>query len=224
MTTENSTPVQFLRSGSNILTTWPHNLPNDREHTQPAYQVIDPERITSAVGIMRSFEQKRQAAAADVTLSDEGKRQRTADAASNALANLRGMADKVRSLEAEYQELAANAVQIPEASAADAMHDMEIARMARSDAKTPTALELTSQRTRLALVRVPVEISGIKPETLERLRGSFVSPETALELEQRTAAIRAAREGVQRAIKLVSGLSDFGIAQKRAMVGAGFDV
>lgn len=224
MTIENSTPVQFMRSGSNIVATWPVGLPTDREHTQEAYRLIDPEAASSAVGILRRLHETKEATQADPMLSDAGKLQKTAEAAAVALANLRTKADTVRRLESEYQQLAADAVQIPEASAADAMHDMEIARMARADSKTAPAIELASERTRLALVRVPVEISGIKPETRERLRGSFISPEMALELEQRATALHAAREGVQRAIRLASGHSDLSLAQKRALVGAGFDV
>ena len=224
MTTENSTSVQFMRSGSNIVAIWPRDLPNQADHTSEAFKLVDPESLTSAVGIARRFNEAKDAANADKTLSDIGKRERISEAAMNALVNLRTKADTVRRLEAEYQQLAAEAVQIPEPSMADVMHDMEIARMARADSKTAPAIELSSERTRLALVRVPVEISGIKPETRERLRGSFISPEIALQLEQRTAAIGTARGGVQRAIQLVSGHSSLGQAQKKAIVGEGFDV
>lgn len=224
MSKEQATEHQFLRSGMNLLTIWPAGLATDQEHTADAYRLIDPDSVSSAVGILRRFNEIKEATSADPALSDVGKLQRLDEAANNALGNLRTKADGIRRLESEYQEMAQEAVKIPEPGMADVMHDMEIARMARADSKTATAIELASERTRLALVRVPVEISGIKPETRERLRGSFISPELALELEQRSTALHAAREGVQRAIRLVSGHSSLGQAQKKAMVGEGFDV
>lgn len=209
-----------------IIGIWSSDLPQT-EHTQAAFQLVDPERVSSATGILKSYEAKKQAIKQDAELSEAGKLKRIAEAASVTLANLRGPAKKLIEMEGEYSETvkAATADAVPPASVIDAMYDIEIAKQARQEDKIPTLLERGTARERLALVRTPGEISGLKPEVIERLRGSMVSPQLAYEFEGQTAAMRAARQTIQTAIKQISpDATDMTAVQKRALIGEGFDV
>lgn len=209
-----------------IIGIWSNDLPMT-EHAASAYQLIDPERVSSATGILKSYERKKQAIKQDLELSEAGKLKRIAEAASVTLANLRSPAKKLIEMESEYGETvkAATADAVPPASVIDAMYDIEIAKQARQEDKIPTLLERGTPRERLALVRTPGEISGLKSEVIERLRGSMVSPDLAYQFEAQTASMRAARQTIQTAIKQISpDATDMSPAQKRALIGEGFDV
>jgi hypothetical protein len=215
-------PSSAVRSDGDILTLWPKDL--DSLAHWNAFSLIDPERVSSATGILNALRATEARLAADTELSDHGKQVRLESAASSAFHNLGRLAKDVRALEAKYEADTAASISIPKADVNDTLFDIELARQARSEGKIPTLLEMSSERMRLALVRAPVELSGIAPEIRERLRGSFVDHDTALQLEERSKAIAAARVGVQRAIELTARNSDMTVKQMQAIVGDGWNV
>lgn len=209
-----------------ILTLWPADI-EQNEKTAEAFSVVDPERVSSAVGIVNRFWQRVAALKGDAELSPLGKDKRISELAETALAQLASPAGKLREMREAYTEEAEAITRdaVPNPSFVDALHDIEIARLARESDKIATLLEMGTERERLALVRTPPEITGLKRETVERLRGSLVSPDVAVQLESRTAALEAAKTGIQTAIKTISPLaSHMSLTQKRATVGEGFDV
>lgn len=216
----------FRNEKGTIVGLWSSHLP-ETEHSAKVYSLVDPERVSSATGVFKAFERTLTAVGNDPELSAAGKQNRIAEAAGVALASLRNPAQKLREMEGEYTEVskAATADAVPAASVIDAMYDIEIAKQARQEDKIPTMLERGTPRERLALVRTPGEISGLKSEVIERLRGSLVSPDLAVELEGQTAALRAGRETIQAIVKQVSAhATNMTHAHKRSLIGETFDI
>ena len=216
---------QTIRSNGKIVAFWPAGVPTDSPHTRAIFGLIDPSRISSATSILNGFHAARDNASGDKNLSAQGIRERVGKAALNALANIAPRAADVRRQRAEYEALARQSVVIPKADMADTLFDIELVRQVKAEGKIPSILDMSSERLKLAIVRAPVELSGVSSDVRERLRGSFVSPDLALDLQQRSAAIEAAHEGVQNAITAVAGaVTDMTPIEKRALIGDGFRV
>ncbi|MBS0495963.1 MAG: hypothetical protein JSS31_18910 [Proteobacteria bacterium] len=180
-----------------------------------ALAMIDPERVSSAPGIVGLFERSAAQAHGDKDLSDSGKAARVRSAADSRLMGLSTTAKELVALEKEHRQKQGEAMRRaapPAADAAQAVIDVALAQQIREAKPISFVLENSSERVRQALARVPVELSGITSEQQARIVGTFVSPEMAVVLGEEQAALNGAREVIQDAI---SGLQ--GIAQVEPM-------
>lgn len=219
--------MSMTRVGKAIFSYWPDEIPRDAEHTAPAWSVIDPERVSSVIGIMKSYHDRIAQVNADKSLSPVGKAEKVAAITESTFGNVATLAKRVARLEEEHRQddARATAEAIPKADPSETLIDIELARIARAEGKIPTALEHANPRFRMALARVPAEISGITEQTRARLRGSLVDPQVASVLGERAEALGLARNAVQRAItELMKSVQIAGEKPRKlaAMVGPGW--
>lgn len=161
---------------------------------------LDEERASSAPGIMRLFLETADAARSDDKLSALGQREKVQSAARSRLGNVGAIAKEISKLEHEHEAAQKKAVQIPEADAAQMLLDLEIAKHVRGLDLVPTQMERLPERLRVALVRLPAELTGITVDTQARIAGSLVSPDVAVQLGEEAEALQYARRVVQLAI------------------------
>src|SRR5690606_5950976 len=130
---------------------------------------IDPERLSSATGIVNLFERDAQGVRSDRRLSQEGQDERIREIAPRRLENLASVAKRVTDLEAEYrtEEGAVLTKVIPEPTTNDTLVDIALAghalNLLQRSATDPNALARFSglarngsERMRVALARMPV--------------------------------------------------------------------
>lgn len=170
-----------------------------------ALQMLDGERVSSIPSILGAHQQRVLTVNSDAELSPVGKRARVNAAAASTLGNLARLARRIVALEAEHRNATENAVQIPKADAAETLVDLELARHLRETSPIPSALLRASDRVRLAAARMPVELTGIKPEVQASVRGSLIDPSLAVTLGEEARALDAARRVVQSGINELAG-------------------
>ncbi len=219
------TDKNYVRVGGKVAAMWSPGLPKNAPHTSKAFNIIDPERVSSATGIYGAFSQRRDAVLADKELSPVGQKARISSLAESTFGNIAKLARDIAEMEAAHKAAVNTAVVIPKADASDTLIDLALAAKVMADDKVPTILENTaSERVKHALVRIPVELSGITPETQTRIRGSLISSEKAAEFGEAAEALSAARSAVQSVINEVSSQFDATPREKAAMVGPGWKV
>lgn len=165
-----------------------------------ALDLLDDTRVSSIPSMMAAFNQRAASIRADRELSDEGKSTRIRSAANSIFGNVASAAREIAELEQQHKAEMATAVVIPEADAAATLIDLALAAHIRAENPTPTALTMASERTRQALARIPVELSGITPEVQTRVIGSLIPSADAARFIDEAAAIAAARDVAQAAI------------------------
>ncbi len=195
-------------------------------HVDPSYprvaetlRLLDAERVSSVPGILGSLEASRAAARSDVNLSAVGQREKIAAAAGSALGNIATVAKRVTEMEREHAaELAASAP-LPEPTPSDTLIDLELARQIKAESPIPSKLERSSERVRVALARLPNELSGITSDVQARVRASLRDPALAARLGDEAAALEAARRVVQGAIDEVQADAQVGASELVRLFG-----
>ncbi|MDP3835032.1 MAG: hypothetical protein Q8Q82_13805 [Hydrogenophaga sp.] len=210
-----------IRAGSRIIALWPEGLKSDLNHTKPAFDLIDPEWVSSAPSILRDLHNKIQSIKADKMLSEIGKQENIQAVTRSAMNRLKSKGDSVKRQEQQLRELAESAVNIPTPGQNDTLIDIAMAGLLRqqmgdlkADGKATTLrmqsdLDSLSDRAKLAVLRLPVELSGINVEMQEHVRSSFVPPATARVMQETFQAIDTARQGVQAVLEEMISLSSF---------------
>lgn len=165
-----------------------------------ALKQIDPETVSSATSIVSAYLAKRNAINADRELSAEGKTARIKAAADSTLGNIAAVARKVAALDLEHRQDLARAVPLPPADPVSVHIDIALARLIAEQRPIPTKLQMMSERVRLAVARLPAELSGIAPEVHAKVHGSLMDPVTAARLGDEAAALSSARSVAQAAI------------------------
>ena len=195
-------PVSTARSTTiaNVMTNVSGLSRSTSKRVQQTLALIDGERVSSITGMMAAFNQRAASIRADRELSDEGKSTRIRSAANSIFGNVASEARAIAELEQQHKAEMATAVVIPEADAAATLIDLALAAHIRAENPTPTALTMASERTRQALARIPVELSGITPEVQTRVIGSLISPADAARFSEEAEAINIARRIAQSAI------------------------
>lgn len=166
-----------------------------------ALQAIDPERVSSIPGMLASYLGKIGSIRQDRELSDEGKKTRIQSAASSHLGNIAALAKSLATLEAQHRADRDSAVPLPKAEVADVLLDMALVQQIRQDNPIPSKLVNMSERARLAVARMPLELSGLTPDVQAKVHGSLMSPEKAAQLQEEAQALNSARAVVQSAIE-----------------------
>lgn len=187
--------------------------PSASPRAADAFKLIDGEAVSSLPGLVNVFRQRRAAIDADQTLSDLGKREQLRAFANSHLGNIATKARRVVELESEYAKDRASAVPLPKADASETLIDLALAQHIRSTEPIPTALMTMSERVRLAIARVPVELSGLTAETQARVHGSLMNPAKALQFATEAQAIGAAREVTQAAIDEIATHAEWPAAE-----------
>jgi multidrug efflux pump subunit AcrA (membrane-fusion protein) len=193
--------VEIIGSMRSSLKTSGHS------RVRAAMSALDPERVSSVPGILKFHGTRVTSFRADRELSDEGKRKRIQTSAESALGNLAGVAKEVAKLRAEHGIDRALALKIPRAAdAPEMLLDLEYARMQREKPVAPTMLEINaSERMRLALARLPTDITGLDAKAQTRLAASLVAPDRAAQFADEVEAIDGAAQAVQAAIDALAG-------------------
>lgn len=173
--------------------------PTDSPRTDLALQLIDVERVSSVPSLVHAFDQKRESISIDRNLSQHGKQEQIRAAANSVLGNIATLAKRLTDLESDYERDRAT-VPLPKPDAADMLLDLELARHIRASEPIPSRLVEMSERVRLAVARVPVELSGISVATQARVHGSLMSQQKAAQLSSEAHALEAARNVTQAAI------------------------
>lgn len=191
-----------VRVAGKLVSFWPeHIVPAYGSATvKAAWEIADPERISSAVGIVNAYLQAAQEVNNDATLSDHGKTERRRELAKNRLYQLKPLAERVTSLEAQHKRALTDMVQVKPADAAEAIIDIELAKAYREQAPIPTVLERWSERARQALVRLPTELTGMDDALRERIALTLADTTKAASAADDGEALRIARRAVQQAI------------------------
>lgn len=166
-----------------------------------ALQAIDPERVSSIPSMLTSYLGKIGSIRQDRELSDEGKKTRIQSAASSQLGNIATLAKSIAALEAQHRADRDSAVPLPKAEVADALIDLALVQQIRQANPIPSKLVNMSERARLALARMPLELSGLTPDVQAKVHGSLMSPEKAAQLQEEAQALNSARAVVQSAIE-----------------------
>jgi hypothetical protein len=161
---------------------------------------IDSERVSSLPSIVESFAKQVENISSDRDLSESGKRSRIEAAASSRLGSIAGAAREIAALEREHATAKSSAVQLGRADAADMLLDLKLAEFVQSRNPIPTVLVQMSERIRVAVARLPAELSGITPEVQARVVGSLISNEMAARFEEEAEVLSAARAVVQAGI------------------------
>ena len=170
---------------------------------QAAMQLADPERVSSAPGIVGLFERDAATIRSDRDLSDEGKTARLRNLAqSRLLGGLAATARDLTRLEREHAAKKADALRsaAPPADAATTLVDLALAAQVKAEPATAFTLERSSQRLREALARMPLELSGLSAEAHGRVLASLIPGDTAASLGEEAAALESARKVTQRSI------------------------
>ncbi|MEJ3960720.1 hypothetical protein WGP40_10360 [Brachymonas sp. G13] len=189
------------------------------QRAQRALALIDGERVSSITGIMQAHGQRIDAIHADRELSSEGKAARGRTAAASVFGNVASVAREIAALDAEYRAEMQKAIVIPEASVNDTLIDLALAASVKAANPTPTALTMASERTRQALARIPVELSGLTPEVQARVVGSLISPADAVRFGEEAEAIDTARQVAQAAIDELQPIAQWTPAEMVKHVG-----
>ena len=220
------TNITTFRVNGRIKAIWPNGVDtNASPLVNRAWKAIDPEALSSSTGLMSRFTAQRDKVNDDRELSNEGKRNRIKQAASNALSNLKSTAEAVLKMEAEYRENTGVMVKIPEQTPADAVIDLEIARMYRENPPVATLVSMNwSDRAKQALVRLPKELTGMDEKTFETVRMSLADPATAAAYADDAAAIATARNAVQGAIDSLQADAQEPISELVRMFGKGWKI
>lgn len=171
-------------------------------------RLTDPEAVSSLPGIANAYNMRTAQIHSDRELSDVGKRERMKSVADGAAGHVGKLAKRVAELEAQHRTTRANAVQLPKADAADVLLDIELAKFIRESEPIPSKLTAMSERVRIAMARLPVEITGLTTEVQASVLGSLVSPELAVQFAEEEQALSAARSVVQSAINEVAPVAE----------------
>ncbi len=181
--------------------------------SRAALAAIDPERVSSAVGVVAEFSRTVEQINRDRDLSEHGKRDRIKAAASARLSNIARTAREVAALERKHAEARRTAVKLEKPDAAETLIDLALAQHVRAAEPIPSALVAMSERLRVAVARLPVELSGITVETQARVVGSLVSPTLAAQFAEESEVLEAARTVVQGTIDDVAPLAGWGAGE-----------
>lgn len=215
-----------IRIDGRIKAIWPTGVDtNASPLVSRAWKAIDPEAVASATGLVNRFAGQRDTVNSDRELSHEGKRNRIKQAASNALSNLKTTAEAVLKMESEFNASTSGLVKIPDQTPADAVIDLEIARMYRENTPITTVVSMSwSDRAKQALVRLPKELTGMDDKTFETVRMSLADPATASVYATDALAIAAARQSVQGAINSLQQEAQEPISELVRMFGSGWKI
>lgn len=175
--------------------------------------LIDRERVSSVPGILGIYERDKGPIRADVKLSAIGQQERIQEIATSRLASIATVAKAVVELEQEYLAEERQQMALPEWSQQDPVEvDLAlVALVASQKARASTdsdarnfmvdlVLGKSTRRVRLAVARLPFELSGITEEEHTRIRHSLISAAHAARLDGESQIIGAARRITQSAI------------------------
>lgn len=224
-----------IRIGNRIVGFWPENIDSSKPEFKEIFDLIDINWVTSAPSILRDLNDKVSAIRADVKLSELGKREAILQAGRAALNRLKAKTAKVDRLQEELVEGMQSAIQTPTASMNDTMIDLAMAAYLREQVTAwkngefagPTAiadrLQDMSERARLAVIRVPAELSGIDTHIQDVVRSTFMDPAIAKHMEDTSYAIGVARDVVQTTLQEMVTLAQIPANEVREAIGTGWD-
>lgn len=223
--------MPHIRAGSRIIALWPDNLKTDLGHTKPAFDLIDPEWVTSAPNILRDLHNRIKSIKEDKLLSPIGQKQNIEAATRSAMNRLKGKADSVKRQEQQLREQAKTAVEIPSANQNDTLIDIAMASLLRQQVAEMKAqnkatthgmqqeLDSLSERAKLAVLRLPSELCGLNGEMQEYVRSSFVPPATAQQMRETYQAVELARNGVQAVLEEMISMGSFPTSDAAEIMG-----
>lgn len=174
-----------------------------------ALAAIDGERVSSATGVIADFTRTAEQINSDRDLSEHGKRERIRAAAASRLGNVARVAREVADLERKHTEAKRTAVQIPKADAAETLVDLALAQHVRAAEPIPSKLVSMSERIRVAVARLPTELTGVSPETQAAVVGSLISPSLAAQFAEEAEVLGAARSVIQAAVDDLAPTADW---------------
>jgi hypothetical protein len=161
---------------------------------------MDRGRARSVPAIMAGFEGKAGAIASDARLSAAGKQADTQAAAAAALVNIGEIAKDLAGLEKELLDERQNVAPLPKPEPSDTLIDLALAAQVMAGKPTQTALSMASARMRLAVARLPEELTGITPEVRAAIHGSLIDPAVSARFGEETEALHVCRELAQSAV------------------------
>lgn len=173
--------------------------PNNSPRTAEALQVLDIERVSSAPALVAAYHDRAAEIRRDPMLSDAGKQSKIQGAATSTLGNIAAMARRIVEMETEHRA-ESGLVPLPEPTASDTLIDLALAAQIKADPPTGFALEHASERTRIAVARLPRELSGLSAELQVRAHASLTPASDAARIAAEATALDAARQVVQQAI------------------------
>lgn len=224
-----------IRIGNRIAGIWPDNIDPTKAEFKDIFELIDLEWVTSAPNILGDLSEKVSAIRADANLSEIGKREAIEQAGRSALNRIKSKTAKVDRLQQELVDGMESAIKTPTASLNDTMIDLALAAYLRDQVKAwqdgehagperiASRLQGLSERARLAVIRVPPELSGIDTHTQTAVRTTFVDPAVAKHLEDTSYAVDVARQVVQVTLEETITLAQIPQAAVREAVGQGWD-
>ena len=225
-----------IRIGSRLAGFWPDDIDPAKAEFKEIYEVIDHEWVTSAPNILRDLVERASAIRADAKLSEIGKREAMEQASRSAFNRIKTKTAKIDRLQEELISGMEEAIKAPSATLNDTMIDLAMAAYLRDQVKEwksadfagperiTAQLQDLSERARLAVIRVPAELSGIDAHIQNSVRATFVDPALAKHLEDKSYAIEVARDVVQVVLDEMVTLSKLPQAEVRAAVGSGWNV
>jgi hypothetical protein len=195
--------MQNVFHNGKMIAPWPAHLSKTSGDTKKLFEIIDPEVAFSIGWTLSSFDGEVKTALADKLLSPLGQKQAQQNAANRAVKRLALRAkDLLRAVD-DLRERHTNAVEVPTPSANDTMIDIALAQMLREQgAKTPlSAMKLrnSSERMRHALLRMPVELTGISQDLQDQIRLTFIAPSVELNFTQVKEAIGITQYALNKA-------------------------
>lgn len=226
---------KHIRIGSRLAGIWPDNIDPQKSEFKDIFEVIDPEWVTSAPNILRDLAERVTAIRADAKLSDIGKRQAIQEASRSALNRLKTKTAKVDRLQDALIDGMETAIKVPTPSLNDTMIDLAMAAYLRDQVKSwqgedfagpdriASRLQSLSERARLAVIRVPAELSGVDVHIQDTVRTTFVDPAVAKHLEDKSYAIDVARKVVQVVLDEIVTLSKLPQSEVQEVIGQGWD-
>jgi hypothetical protein len=187
-----------------------------------AWKLIDEDESARASlpALVRAFRQRRAIIDANKRLSLIGRREELTGFAKSQLGNVATAAHRIAQLEAELAADRATAVPLPKADASETLIDLALAAHIRAAEPIPSRLMQSSERVRLALARVPPELSGIVPSVQAQVHGSLMSPARAVQFAVESEALGAAREVTQAAISEIAAHAEWTPAELVQHFGA----
>lgn len=196
-----------LRISNTLKITLKHLNKTTSKIVNDALTVINNDLVGSIPGALKYFEGRRTAIKADIDLSENGKNSQIRSAAVSTMSNLSGLAKRIVGLEELHNETKKNAIKIEKADVPEVLVDLELLKHIKSADMIPMKLMQLPERLRVALVRNPVELSGIKPEVQDRILGSLISPDMAVQLSEEAEALESARLLMQTSINELAPIS-----------------
>lgn len=224
-----------LKVGDRAAGYWPQNIDSTKGGFKEIYELIDQDWVSSAPSILRDLSQKVAGIRKDAKLSELGKREAIQQAGLSALNRLKNKTAKVDRLQEELLSGLEDAIKTPTPSLNDTMIDLAMAAHLREQVKEwqngdfagpssiTSRLQDLSERARLAVIRVPAELSGIDTQIQTAVRTTFVDPATAKHLEDTSYAINVARDVVQASIEEMVSLAQLPKADVQDAIGPGWD-